>query len=910
MAVTKVTLTGTYLDGSGSPLAGTVTFTPSAPLADSADGRIVRQKPVTATLDDSGAFSAALIATDDTAFEPSGWTWIAKEQISGLPVTQWSFALPLTGGSTQDVSALAPVSIPGVASPFLELPSGSPTAGQVPVATGTGTETEWETPASEGVQIGGDLGGSLSSPVVAKIQGTVISSPPGGTTEFLRGDGTWEIPGGGGSLPLITVGDTLYEGTGPAPARLAGNATTTKMFLSQTGTGSASAAPAWNTIAAGDVPVLNQNTTGTAAGLSATLPVSSGGTGQASQAAALTALAGTQAAGQYLRSNGTATALSAIQAGDVPALNQSTTGTAANVTGTVAIANGGTGAATQQAAMDALAGSVTSGRYLRGSGSHVTMSAPQPGDLGATASQSGYTPLLLNPATGMVWGYPWKFDLFSYGAAGNGVIVTDGAMTASGNTLTCGTSAPFTPGSVGQYVVVAGAKGAYAPLATTITGYTSATQVTLAASATATCSAAVTMIATDDTAAIQAAWAAAYSYWQAHGGTVECTVDPFIFGVAGPLITGSPTEGNSQLPWPGPVPVTGPKFPMTLKGSGDPTSLPHWQQTIPQAQGSFFMSMILGTSNGGANGPPHVIGTPVSGYGGEPGLYSNALVTIDGIGIITSYNGGIGGVDLFGAAEANVVSLGVMPAGVVPTGGSSPIPNITSTTNISNQWGWGLRMPAAGNNDNCEVGTFSVEGQCYGFGPSEHTSAKSVRAIYCITGIEAHSGNGVTMVHSGRISYASVEACTNMVGAYPTGGIRLDIDTLDGEDTGIVVYDPSSQITGTFGWRGDTANGGYRTTSPNNTASLVRLVNLTQATGPVASPHAAPATATAWLNGYYRDAWVVASLSGGTFTSLNVDAVAQPGAAGAASWGFMLPSGHSYTPSYPAGTLTHTVTLL
>jgi hypothetical protein len=38
--------------------------------------------------------------------------------------------------------------------------------------------------------------------------------------------------------------------------------------------------------------------------------------------------------------------MSAIQAADVPTLNQNTTGTASNVTGTVAVANGGTGAAT------------------------------------------------------------------------------------------------------------------------------------------------------------------------------------------------------------------------------------------------------------------------------------------------------------------------------------------------------------------------------------------------------------------------------------------------------------------------------------------------------------------------------------------------------------------------------------
>ena len=80
--------------------------------------------------------------------------------------------------------------------------------------------------------------------------------------------------------------------------------------------------------------------------LSGTLPIGSGGTGETTAATAITALAGTQVSGRYLRSDGTNTALAAIVAADVPTLNQNTTGTAANVTGTVAVANGGTGTAT------------------------------------------------------------------------------------------------------------------------------------------------------------------------------------------------------------------------------------------------------------------------------------------------------------------------------------------------------------------------------------------------------------------------------------------------------------------------------------------------------------------------------------------------------------------------------------
>ncbi len=65
--------------------------------------------------------------------------------------------------------------------------------------------------------------------------------------------------------PLSTGGDLLYYDPSAGNSRLAGNTTTTKKFLTQTGLGAASAAPAWAIIVPGDVPTLNQNTTGNAA---------------------------------------------------------------------------------------------------------------------------------------------------------------------------------------------------------------------------------------------------------------------------------------------------------------------------------------------------------------------------------------------------------------------------------------------------------------------------------------------------------------------------------------------------------------------------------------------------------------------------------------------------------------------
>jgi len=169
-------------------------------------------------------------------------------------------------------------------------------------------------------------------------------------------------------------------GTGAATQQAAINAlagaTTSAQFLRGNGTNVVMSA-----IQASDVPTLNQNTTGTASNVTGTVAIVNGGTGQTTQQAAINALAGAVTSAQFLRGNGTNITMSAIQASDVPALNQNTTGTAANVTGTVALVNGGTGATTQQGALNAIAGATTSAQFLRGNGTNVSMSAIQAGDV-------------------------------------------------------------------------------------------------------------------------------------------------------------------------------------------------------------------------------------------------------------------------------------------------------------------------------------------------------------------------------------------------------------------------------------------------------------------------------------------------------------------------------------------------
>lgn len=100
--------------------------------------------------------------------------------------------------------------------------------------------------------------------------------------------------------------------------------------------------------------------------------------------------------GHVLRQTGaTSFAWGAIQAGDVPTLNQNTTGTAANITGTAAIANGGTGQTSATAAFDALAPTTTQGDLIYHNGTDNVRLAKGTGgqvlkmNAGATAPEWG-----------------------------------------------------------------------------------------------------------------------------------------------------------------------------------------------------------------------------------------------------------------------------------------------------------------------------------------------------------------------------------------------------------------------------------------------------------------------------------------------------------------------------------------
>jgi len=137
----------------------------------------------------------------------------------------------------------------------------------------------------------------------------------------------------------------------------------------------------------GTAPTWNQSTTGTAANVTGTVAINNGGTGQTTQSAAITALSGTQTSGYYLRSNGTNTLLAAIMKEDVPQLNQSTTGTASNIT------------ATTNSTLTALSSLSLPSTQVSGLGTMSTQSASNVTITGGTVGGSRVNPRVVSAAT-------------------------------------------------------------------------------------------------------------------------------------------------------------------------------------------------------------------------------------------------------------------------------------------------------------------------------------------------------------------------------------------------------------------------------------------------------------------------------------------------------------------------------
>lgn len=205
--------------------------------------------------------------------------------------------------------------------------------------------------------------------------------------------------------PVTTLGDLIYGSAANTNSRLAGNTAAAKNFLTQTGTGTVSAAPAWSALFGSDVPVF------TASGGS--VP-----SGAASRAGAVPDPGATAGTIRYLREDGTW----------VTPPNPGGTVTAVSVATANGLAGTSSGGATP-----ALTLTTTVTGLLKGNGTAISAAAAGTDYLSPTGSGAGLTNL-------------------------NGTAITTGTVSLTVGGTGANLSAT---GGAGQYVKQATSGGAF-----------------------------------------------------------------------------------------------------------------------------------------------------------------------------------------------------------------------------------------------------------------------------------------------------------------------------------------------------------------------------------------------------------------------------------------------------------------
>ena len=152
------------------------------------------------------------------------------------------------------------------------------------------------------------------------VSATTLTGAGSGITSLDMGNA------GSGTLAVARGGTGVTSSTGTGSVVLSASPTLT-------GTVTAATVSATTLTGAGSgITSLDMGNAG-----SGTLAVARGGTGQVSAQAAMNALAGAVTSTQYLRGNGTNVVMAAIVAADVPTLNQNTSGTAGGLSGSPSI---------------------------------------------------------------------------------------------------------------------------------------------------------------------------------------------------------------------------------------------------------------------------------------------------------------------------------------------------------------------------------------------------------------------------------------------------------------------------------------------------------------------------------------------------------------------------------------------
>ena len=220
----------------------------------------------------------------------------------------------------------------------------------------------------------GLLKGNGTSSVVAAVVGTDYAAPPSGAIATLLAND------GAGGFANVTLGTGLSMSGGVLNSAPGGLGTVTSVNVTGGTTG----------LSFIGGPVLNSGTLV----MTGALTVTNGGTGATTRQAALNNLASSAVEATFMRGDGTNVGMSGIQVSDVPTLNQDTTGTAASVTAPAqpAITSVGTLTSLTVSGACSLAGGVLLSGDAGTTGQVLTSRGPGMPPIWTTVSSGGSSP--------------------------------------------------------------------------------------------------------------------------------------------------------------------------------------------------------------------------------------------------------------------------------------------------------------------------------------------------------------------------------------------------------------------------------------------------------------------------------------------------------------------------------------
>ena len=186
----------------------------------------------------TGVFSFTSGYSIPTTASQSNWDVAYSNRITSLTTTGSSGSATLSS-NTLNIPTYTLAGLGGQASStnLTSLSGLTYAAASFVKMTGAGTfalDTTTYLTTNQTITLSGDVTGSGTTAITATL--ATVAATKGGTGQT-----------------TYTLGDTLYSSAANTLAKLAGNTTTTKQFLSQTGTGIVSAAPAWSTVSKSDV---------------------------------------------------------------------------------------------------------------------------------------------------------------------------------------------------------------------------------------------------------------------------------------------------------------------------------------------------------------------------------------------------------------------------------------------------------------------------------------------------------------------------------------------------------------------------------------------------------------------------------------------------------------------------------